>query len=146
MPRWVAVPDRLPAAAANTRPGSVGSTTIRPIEPLLVRPQCFQVAPPSVDRYTPSPKKVSPPPDGFASPVPTHNVPSEPRASAPIVCVFAAGHTGVNVCPASVLFHTPPPDAATYNVFGCRGSTTRSVIRPPMLVGPTSRQLRPLPV
>ena len=27
-----------------------------------------------------------PPPEAFASPVPAHSVPSEPRASAPIAC------------------------------------------------------------
>src|SRR5689334_436727 len=112
MPRSRAVPARLPVAATYTRRGSTGSTRIRPMEPLRVSPQLCQDRPPSVDRYTPLPKKVSPPPDGLASPVPAHSVPSLPIASAPSVWVRFDGHAGWNVAPASVLRHTPPPDAA----------------------------------
>src|SRR6478752_5923454 len=112
MPRCPAVPDRLPEAAKKTRRGSTGSTAIAPIAPLSVRPQCCHVRPPSRLRYTPSPKNVRPPPDGFASPVPAHSVPLRPIAIEPIVWVTPVGHAGRNVLPASVLFHTPPPDAA----------------------------------
>lgn len=138
MPRCPAVPDRLPVAATKTRRGFTGSTTILPIAPLSASPQRAQCRPPSVERYTPSPKNVRPPPDGLASPVPAHSVPSPPIVSAPIVCVAPVGHAVWKVAPASVLRHTPPPDAATYSVSARRGSTARSVTRPPMLVGPTS--------
>ena len=40
--------------------------------------------------------------------------------------------------PASVLFHTPPPEAATKIVSACWLSTTRSTTRPPTLAGPSS--------
>src|SRR6266571_1365626 len=93
MPRWPAVPERLPAAATYTRCGSVGSTTIRP--------------------------------------------------TAPIVWVNSVGQTAWNVAPASVLFQTPPPDAATYSVSAWRGSTTRSVIRAPTFDGPTRLHVPP---
>ncbi len=60
----------------------------------------------------PSPRNVSPPPDGFASPVPAHSVPSGPRASAPIAWVSESGHAGVQVTPPSVLFMIPPLETA----------------------------------
>src|SRR5579859_3625470 len=89
----------------------------------------------------PLPRNVSPPPDGFASPVPAHSVPSGPRASAPIACVFVLGHAGVQVMPRSVLFMIPPLETAAYTVVGdVVGSRARSTTRPPMLVGPTNRQ------
>src|SRR5580765_2013251 len=78
-----------------------------------------------------------PPPDALASPVPAQSVPSEPRASEPIACGKSFGQAVVYVAPASVLFHTPPPADATKIVFGCVGSTTTSVTRPPMLLAPT---------
>jgi hypothetical protein len=70
-------------------------------------------------------------------------VPSDPIASAPIVWVSPSGHTDRNVAPASVLFQTPPPEAATYRVSALRGSTTRSVIRAPTFDGPTRFQVPP---
>src|SRR5579872_7456830 len=87
----------------------------------------------------PFPRNVSPPPDGFASPVPAHSVPSEPRASAPMACVFSLGQEGDQVVPPSVLFMIPPLDTAAYTVLGdVVGSMARSTTRPPMLVGPTN--------
>src|SRR5215468_9319544 len=93
----------------------------------------------------PSPRKVSPPPDGLASPVPAHSVPSGPRASAPIAWVSAAGQAGAQVVPPSVLFMIPPDDTAAYTADGLVvGSTARSTTRPPMLVGPVNCQLPPV--
>src|SRR5215469_12311214 len=87
----------------------------------------------------PLPRNVSPPPDGFASPVPAHSVPSGLRASAPIACVFETGHAGAQVRPPSVLFMIPPLETAAYTVEGdVAGSMARSTTRPPMLVGPTN--------
>src|SRR5262249_55820507 len=86
------------------------------------------------------------PPDGFASPVPAHNVPSGPIASAPIVWVTSLGQLGCQVLPASVLFQTPPPDTAVYRVFARAGSTTRSTTRAPTFDGPTTlHEPPPLP-
>src|SRR3954467_5640216 len=109
MPRWPAVPDRFPDAAANTRCGSFGSIAILPIAPLSGSPAKCQCLPPSVDLYMPVPKNVSPPPDGLASPVPAHTCPLEPIASEPIVCVSRVGQTESNVWQTSVVFHTLPP-------------------------------------
>src|SRR5919108_4909670 len=87
----------------------------------------------------PSPRKVSPPPDGFASPVPAHSVPSGPRASAPIAWVPELGQAGDQLIPPSVLFMIPPLETAAYTVLGAvPGSTARSTTRPPTLVGPTN--------
>src|SRR6266571_4855125 len=66
----------------------------------------------------PSPKNVLPPPDGFASPVPAHSVPSEARASAPIAWVSSLCQAGVQVTPPSTLFMIPPLDTAAYTVLG----------------------------
>jgi hypothetical protein len=44
-------------------------------------------------------------------------VPSEPSATAPIVCVWSTGQAAVKVLPASMLFQMPPPDTARYNVW-----------------------------
>src|SRR5579859_171080 len=89
----------------------------------------------------PLPRNVSPPPDGFASPVPAHSVPSGLRASAPIACVYELGQAGVQVLPPSVLFMIPPLETAAYTVDGdVAGSMARSTTRPPMLAGPTNCQ------
>ena len=72
-----------------------------------------QLAPPSVDLYMPSPVNVRPPPDGFASPVPTYSVPLDAWSIAPIVCVTSFGQTGEKFMPPSELFQMPPPDVAT---------------------------------
>src|SRR5215467_8735379 len=93
----------------------------------------------------PVPKNVRPPPDGFASPVPAHKVPSGPMASAPIACVALFGQAGCQVSPASVLFHTPPPDTAVYSVSAWVGSTTRSTLRAPTFDGPTVLHEPPAP-
>src|SRR5215475_13888008 len=93
----------------------------------------------------PLPKNVRPPPDGFASPVPAHNVPSGPVASAPMAWLASLGQAGRHVIPASVLFHTPPPDTAVYSVSAWVGSTTRSTIRAPTFEGPTTLQEPPAP-
>src|SRR5947208_244125 len=88
----------------------------------------------------PSPKNVVPPPDGFASPVPAHSVPSSPRANAPSGCVCEVGQAGVQVTPPSALFMTPPLETAAKTVLGdVVGSIATSTIRPPTLVGPTNR-------
>src|SRR5581483_493348 len=88
----------------------------------------------------PLPRNVSPPPDGFASPVPAHSVPSALRASAPIACVSLAGQAGAQVTPPSVLFMIPPLETAAYTALGdVVGSMARSTTRPPTLVGPVNR-------
>ena len=83
------------------------------------------------------------PPPGFTSPVPAYNVPSGPVATAPIACVDRSGQAAAKVLPASVLRQSPPLAAAAYIVSGARGSRASEVIRPPMLVGPISRQSGP---
>src|SRR5437763_9521294 len=136
-PRTPPGTNRLPAAAAKIRLGLVGSMASRPVRSLPASPAGAQVVPPSVDRNTPLPGNVTPPPPGLPSPVPAYRVPLGVIARAPIDGVTVVGHALLKVRPASVLRHTPPVAAPAYTVSGRTGSTTRSVTRPPMLAGPS---------
>ena len=61
-------------------------------------------------------------------------------AMSPIATQRWFSKIGRNVVPAFVVFQMPPPAVATKNVFDGDGMPSTSVMRPPMLAGPTARQ------
>src|SRR4051812_17712605 len=97
-----------------------------------------QVAPESVDLYTPSPK-TSASRIAHASPVPAQTCAwSEVEtARAPIACTDMLSEIGAKVAPESLDFHTPPDAAPTYQVLRSPGTPLIDANRPP-LAGPSS--------
>src|SRR6266446_4899408 len=80
----------------------------QPVEPLAPARTFFQVLPPSVDLYTPSPTETL-----FRthdSPVPTQTILEfvGSMATAPIDCTDSRSKTGLNVVPPFTDFQTPP--------------------------------------
>src|SRR5438093_1883896 len=135
-----------PNAATYTVFGSVGCTTMRPIAWVFSRPIGFQVRPPSVLLKIPLPGESelrelgSPVPaqtwlvsDGAIASIPIETTPSLPFPP----------NTRRKVVPALMVFQTPPAAVATKQVREGRGLAVMSLIRPPMLAGPTFRQRRP---
>src|SRR3989304_9387948 len=59
-------------------------------------------------------------------------------ASDPIFKTSCLCHSGVQVRPASSLFHTPPPAAPAQIMFGWVGWAIAQVMRPPIFVGPAN--------
>ena len=83
----------------------------------------------------------------FASPVPTQTTFGFVRATAiaPIdIIASTRSNAGVHDTPLLTLLNTPPLAAATYTASGWPGArpTARSSTRPPVLVGPISRNFR----
>src|SRR6185437_4605331 len=98
-----------PSAQTSTLSVSFGLIRISAIRPVFGNPMCFQVVPPSVDLYTPSPT-MSLGRIVHGSPVPTQTVSWSAGATAiaPIADVSCSSKTGLKVCPPSVDFHSPP--------------------------------------
>src|SRR6185437_11974894 len=98
-----------PSAQTSTLFVSFGLMRMRAMRPVFGRPMCFQVAPPSVDLYTPSPT-MSLGRIVQGSPVPTHTVSGSAGATAmaPMADVSCSSKIGLKVCPPSVDFHKPP--------------------------------------
>src|SRR6185312_6099984 len=101
-----------PSAHTNTLFVSFGLMRMRAMRPVFGNPMCFQVAPPSVDLYTPSPT-MSLGRIVHGSPVPTHTVSRSAGAIAiaPIADVSCPSKIGLKVWPPSVDFHRPPEAA-----------------------------------
>src|SRR6185503_1150994 len=105
-PRSGPGPQRSPMAAAHAVVGSVGWTTMRAIVRLSLSPAAVQVAPASVERYTPRPQ-----PEllrSLASPVPTQTTLGSDgaTATAPIEATASPSKTPWKVPPLSVVFMT----------------------------------------
>src|SRR4029450_13772918 len=130
---------RSPVAATPAVPGSVGCTTTRAIARLCARPTCVQVAPASVERYTPLPQAELL--RSFASPVPTHTTfgSDGATATAPMEATGCFSNTASNVAPFVLVFTRPPVASPTKNVKGSCGSNATSDTRPPMSAGPMLR-------
>ena len=92
--------------------GSVGCSTTRAMLPVSRRPRNAQVAPPSVERYTPPPHVL----DWrlFCSPVPAQMTFESPAkiARSPKEFSPVASKIGVQLMPWLVVFQIPPPAAA----------------------------------
>src|SRR5437870_3654449 len=107
--------------------------TIRPMWAESLSPIRFQVAPPSVDLYTPSPQETLL--RGLASPVPTQTTSGFDGATAtsPRATVSWLSKTGFQVVPLLTVFHSPPEAVATYRVEGRLSTTATSTTRPPIV-------------
>src|SRR5688572_7311181 len=113
---------------------------MRPTWRVASRPIAVKVLPPSTDLKTPQPGITEL--RGFASPVPIQTIELSEGAIAtsPIEAVGPDSKTGAKVMPLFSVRQRPPLAAATKKVLGRRGSTARSLMRPPMFTGPSARQ------
>ena len=141
-PRSGLGPYAWPMAATSATDGSRGSTRIFPMCRVASSPTCDQRAPPSVERYTPSPYVMSE--RMSASPVPTHStsVSEGAIAIAPIEGETWPSEMDSQVRPALVVFHTPPSTAPNKKVRGLPGIPAAARTRPARK-GPISRQRMP---
>src|SRR5258708_38434954 len=96
--------DTWPGVATRTTSGFFGSTTMAATMWVSARPTFVHVTPLSVDFQTPLPAQVP-------SPAPTYTMSGSesPPVTAPIAASRTASVIGLQVCPASSVFHTPPP-------------------------------------
>ena len=101
----------------------------------------FQVAPPSVDLYTPSPYETEL--RGFASPVPAHTtfVSVGSTAIAPSETVSCLSNWCVTVVPWLTVLRIPPDAVAMNHSDGSLSWIAISVMRPAILAGPMDRHL-----
>src|SRR5581483_571649 len=101
----------------------------------------FQVLPPSVDLYTPSPHEELC--RLLFSPVPTHTMSGLlcDTATSPIEIIPSWSKTGSQVVPLLTVFQTPPPADPTYIIRGLLSTTAKASTRPPIIAGPMVRHL-----
>ena len=104
---------RSPAAATQAVRGSVGWTTMRAMALLSFRPTLLQVAPESVDRYTPLPQLELL--RSLASPLPSQTTfgSEAATATAPTAATASFSNTASKVPPLSAVFIRPPVPRAT---------------------------------
>ena len=116
-PRSSCGPVALPNAQTKTTWALSGCTMMREMRPLSLSPMFCQVAPASVDLYTPSPM-MSDSRTAHPSPVPAHTtfVLLCATASAPMACTGWLSKMGRKVVPPSVVFQTPPDAEPMYQV------------------------------
>src|SRR6266478_4203781 len=112
MPRSLFDAQIRPRAATYTMLGSRGWMTTRPICAVSVKPICFQLAPPSVDLYTPLPQDTLL--RALASPVPTQTTDGfeGATATAPRETVSSWSKTGFQAVPLLTVFQSPPEAVA----------------------------------
>src|SRR5579871_893054 len=124
--------------------GFLGWTLMRPVWKVFLSPMFFQVLPPSVDLYTPSPYETEL--RGLFSPVPTQTMFRSEGATqtSPMETVFSRSNWCSKVMPLFTVLSSPPEAVATQYVLGSASKIERAIIRPPIAAGPIERHVRGL--
>src|SRR5215468_9499381 len=104
----------------------------------------FQVLPPSVDLYMPSPQEELWRLLGSPEPTQTMEGSEGAIAMSPMVETPSLSNTGSQVVPLFTVFQTPPEATPTKTMLGLDSTTAKSSMRPPMIAGPISRNSRDL--
>src|SRR6185503_13717411 len=112
-PRSALAFHRFPTAATYATFGLLGCARTRPMLRVSVRPTCVQLAPASVERYTPPPHEELC--RLFCSPVPAQMIRGSPAtiARSPNVLSGNPSKIGAQNVPLFVVFQMPPDALAT---------------------------------